>query len=124
VADISSAPAEQANGIEEMSQSVAHMDEMTQQNSALAEESAASANELVGQIRRLHQLVARFKITDDQGQEATRETEPARLRQVAEKAFAGKARPVAPSRKAEAVRLAPRPMKRAVNAGNDGWAEF
>jgi methyl-accepting chemotaxis protein len=34
-------PGEQANGIEEMSQAVAHLDEMTQQNAALAEQSAA-----------------------------------------------------------------------------------
>ena len=44
VSDISAASAEQANGIDEMSQTVAHMDEMTQQNAALAEESAASAD--------------------------------------------------------------------------------
>jgi methyl-accepting chemotaxis protein len=43
VTEISSATAEQAHGIEEMSQTVAHMDETTQANSALAEQSATSA---------------------------------------------------------------------------------
>jgi methyl-accepting chemotaxis protein len=126
VADISSASSEQANGIEEMSQSVAHMDEMTQQNSALAEESAASANELVSQIRRLHQLVARFKINDgEEGHEAS--SEPARLRHVAEKAFASKPRVAPPApRKLEAARPAPRPPAKKVagGGGGDGWAEF
>ncbi|RDJ23651.1 methyl-accepting chemotaxis protein [Bosea caraganae] len=65
VSDISSASAEQANGIDEMSQTVAHMDEMTQQNAALSEESAASANALADQIERLNELVASFRTRDD-----------------------------------------------------------
>ena len=48
-----------------MSQSVAHMDEMTQANAALAEESAASATSLSGQIGRLNQLVASFRTGGD-----------------------------------------------------------
>ncbi len=126
VADISSATAEQANGIEEMSQSVAHMDEMTQQNSALAEESAASANELLSQIRRLHQLVARFKIAESDAAAEEAPTEPQRLRNAAAKAFSGKPAPHA-ARKPEPARpaLAARPMKKAAGGGShDGWAEF
>ena len=65
VSDISSASAEQANGIDEMSQTVAHMDEMTQQNAALAEESAASATSLTTQIQRLNELVATFRTDQD-----------------------------------------------------------
>ena len=61
VSDISAASAEQANGIDEMSQTVAHMDEMTQQNAALAEQSAASATSLLSQIQRLNELVATFR---------------------------------------------------------------
>jgi methyl-accepting chemotaxis protein len=61
VSEISAASAEQANGIDEMSQTVAHMDEMTQQNAALAEESAASATSLSGQIDSLNRLVASFR---------------------------------------------------------------
>ena len=67
VSDISTASAEQANGIDEMSQTVAHMDEMTQQNAALAEESAASATSLSDQIQRLNGLVATFRIGGEQG---------------------------------------------------------
>ena len=61
VTEISAAAGEQANGIDEMSQAVAHMDEMTQQNAALAEESAASAGSLTSQIQRLNDLVATFR---------------------------------------------------------------
>ncbi len=67
VSDISSASAEQANGIDEMSQTVAHMDEMTQQNAALAEESAASATSLMSQIQHLNELVASFRTGADIG---------------------------------------------------------
>ncbi|MFO1149748.1 MAG: methyl-accepting chemotaxis protein [Alsobacter sp.] len=61
VGDISSATGEQANGIDEMSQAVAHMDHMTQQNAALAEESVAAATSLAGQIERLNAIAATFR---------------------------------------------------------------
>ncbi|MFO1147519.1 MAG: methyl-accepting chemotaxis protein [Alsobacter sp.] len=64
VTEISTASSEQANGIDEMSQAVAHMDEMTQQNAALAEESAASASSLSEQIGRLNELVAQFRVRE------------------------------------------------------------
>ncbi|WP_188516756.1 methyl-accepting chemotaxis protein [Alsobacter metallidurans] len=65
VSEISAATSEQASGIDEMSQAVAHLDEMTQQNAALAEESAASAVSLNGQIEKLNDLVASFRIRQD-----------------------------------------------------------
>ncbi|RDJ20756.1 globin-coupled sensor protein [Bosea caraganae] len=64
VAEIATASGEQAGGIDEMSQTVSHMDEITQQNAALAEQSAASARTLLGQIDRLNQLVAAFRIQE------------------------------------------------------------
>ncbi|WP_293862906.1 methyl-accepting chemotaxis protein [uncultured Alsobacter sp.] len=61
VGDISAAASEQASGIDEMSQAIAHLDGMTQQNAALAEESSASATTLGQQVERLSDLVAQFK---------------------------------------------------------------
>ncbi|MGQ3281992.1 methyl-accepting chemotaxis protein [Bosea sp. (in: a-proteobacteria)] len=61
VGDVSAASGEQANGIDEMSQTVAQMDEMTQQNAALAEESAASALMLGSKIEELDALMATFR---------------------------------------------------------------
>ncbi|CAM5207230.1 hypothetical protein ARD30_24590 [Bosea thiooxidans] len=61
VDEIASASGEQANGIDEMSQTVSHMDEITQQNAALAEQSAASARTLLDQIEQLNRLVAAFR---------------------------------------------------------------
>ncbi|WP_158266778.1 methyl-accepting chemotaxis protein [Alsobacter soli] len=72
VNEISAATSEQANGIEEMSQAVAHMDEMTQQNAALAEESAASAASLSSQIQRLNGLVASFRTRQELRREPVR----------------------------------------------------
>ena len=66
VAEIASASGEQANGIEEMSQTVAHMDEMTQQNAALAEQSTASALLLGQKIDRLGTLVAVFRTAQNE----------------------------------------------------------
>ena len=64
IQEISTAAGEQANGIEEMSQAVAHLDEMTQQNAALSEQSAASANALSDRIGQLNALVETFRTED------------------------------------------------------------
>ncbi len=47
------------------------MDEMTQQNAALAEESAASAGSLTSQIQRLNDLVATFRTRQGQTSHAS-----------------------------------------------------
>lgn len=93
VSGISSASAEQAHGIDEISQTVAHMDQATQENAALAEESAASALSLEDQVKQLDALVSAFRMGAS-GQ--TREVpsilrpanEPLRLAQVPRTAFA------------------------------------
>ncbi|SFI46023.1 methyl-accepting chemotaxis protein [Bosea sp. OK403] len=64
VQEIAAASGEQANGIDEMSQTVAHMDDITQQNAALAEESAASARALLDHIAQLDRLVSAFRTQD------------------------------------------------------------
>ncbi|MGX5736098.1 methyl-accepting chemotaxis protein, partial [Bosea thiooxidans] len=61
VQEIAGASNEQASGIDEMSRTVSHMDEITQQNAALAEQSAASARTLLDQIEQLNQMVAAFR---------------------------------------------------------------
>jgi methyl-accepting chemotaxis protein len=141
IADISAASGEQANGIDEMSQAVAHLDEMTQANAALAEQSAASAGSLSGRIGQLNDLVATFRTgREAAGQSAspqahaaaparpakaapavparpapaaaTTAPEPARLRQLAEAAFVQS-------------RTAPAPRKVANGRAIDtGWEEF
>ena len=107
-----------------MSQAVAHLDEMTQQNAALAEQSAASAGTLSSRIGELNALVAVFR-TGEGGTAPARahsvpvlvkpaaevvHSEPARLRQLAEAAFV---QPRMPAKKVANSR-----------ASDSGWEEF
>ena len=119
VTEISTAAAEQANGIDEMSQAVAHMDEMTQQNAALAEESAASASSLSDQITRLNDLVAAFKVSGAGTGTFGTPTIPHALRERAQQAFAG-AKPRAAAK--APAKAAPAAAKAASRTGT--WDEF
>lgn len=60
VGEIAQAGAEQVNGIDDMSQSIAHLDGITQQNAALSEQSAASASALSDQISGLNSVGSKF----------------------------------------------------------------
>jgi methyl-accepting chemotaxis protein len=62
VNEIASASQEQAVGVQEINGSITNMDEMTQQNSALVEESTASAKALSDQANRLDELMSFFKL--------------------------------------------------------------
>ncbi|MDR3004508.1 MAG: methyl-accepting chemotaxis protein [Acidovorax sp.] len=60
--EISAASDEQTSGIEQINQAVTQMDQVTQQNAALVEESAAAASSLQEQARQLTQTVRVFKL--------------------------------------------------------------
>jgi methyl-accepting chemotaxis protein len=62
IGEITSATSEQSKGIGEVNGSVADLDAMTQQNSALVEESAAAAESLKQQAARLAGVVGRFEL--------------------------------------------------------------
>lgn len=61
MAEINASTAEQTSGIVQVSQAVTSLDEGTQQNAALVEESAAAAESLRQQAAGLQNLIARFK---------------------------------------------------------------
>jgi methyl-accepting chemotaxis protein len=63
LSDIASASQEQASAVEEVASVVAHMDDMTQRNSVMADESADVAANLQSATNRLVELVQSFKIT-------------------------------------------------------------
>ncbi len=67
VADIATASQEQSQGIEEINRALAQMDEMTQQNSALVEENAATAKTLEHQAEAVNGHVAYFQLDEAQG---------------------------------------------------------
>jgi len=62
VAEITAASSEQSDGIGQVNTAVAHLDQMTQQNAALVEQSAAAAESLKEQAGNLSQLVGRFRL--------------------------------------------------------------
>lgn len=64
MAEIDAASGEQSRGIEQVSQAVGQMDEVTQRNAALVEEAAAAAQSLEEQAINLKGVVSVFKITD------------------------------------------------------------
>jgi methyl-accepting chemotaxis protein len=61
VSEIAAASREQATGLEQVNTAVGTMDEMTQRNGALVEETSASAQSLSQQAAQLAQLVSFFK---------------------------------------------------------------
>jgi len=65
IGEITAASHEQAQGIEQVNQAIAQMDQVTQQNAALVEEAAAAAQSLQEQAGNLSQVVATFKLDDE-----------------------------------------------------------
>jgi len=64
ISEISMAAAEQSTGIAGVNQTVHEIDQMTQQNAALVEQSAAAAESLREQADRLATVVHKFKLDD------------------------------------------------------------
>jgi methyl-accepting chemotaxis protein len=62
IGEITSAAAEQSQGIDEINTSVVQLDQMTQQNAALVEQSAAAAESMSEQAQRLAEVVGTFKL--------------------------------------------------------------
>jgi methyl-accepting chemotaxis protein len=113
VEEISSAAREQASGVEEMAKTVAHMDEITQQNALLADGSSKLAREMLVDAEELSGLVESFVIDKVQRRDVSRRAVPEPQAQGSRPARVA-ARPAA-----QAV-----PRLRAVGSGDSGWSEF
>jgi methyl-accepting chemotaxis protein len=83
IGEISAAASEQSDGIAQVNQSVVKLDQMTQQNAALVEESAAAAESLKDQAERLAEAVGRFKVSDSTGMGRAAVRQPAKPSQAA-----------------------------------------
>jgi methyl-accepting chemotaxis protein len=120
VAEIAGSASEQATGLAEVNTAVNQMDQVTQQNAAMVEESTAAARALAQETERLAQLAARFRVG---GRDAE----------------AAPAPDVAPARRPAAAEVRPRPLakpklepevaaraarKSAPPADKEGWEEF
>jgi methyl-accepting chemotaxis protein len=137
IGEISAAATEQSSGIGQVNNAVVQLDQMTQQNAALVEESAAAAESLKEQATRLSGVVSRFRLSAHDNvrqappQASSTTLSPARpaaskLAPVAPKAVA---RPAAnPALAALRTPLAPAkpaPSPAAVPAGGDSdWESF
>ncbi|KAF1043243.1 methyl-accepting chemotaxis protein [Xylophilus sp.] len=60
--EISAASAEQSSGIQQVSQAIGQMDQVTQQNAALVEQAAAAASALHSQAAQMKEAVAVFRL--------------------------------------------------------------
>jgi methyl-accepting chemotaxis protein len=67
VADIAAASVEQSTGIDQINKALTQMDEVTQQNSALVEENAATAKTLEEQAEAMTRQVTFFRLDADAG---------------------------------------------------------
>jgi methyl-accepting chemotaxis protein len=119
VNDITAASREQSSGIEQVTNAVSQMDEVTQQNAALVEEAAAAAATLEEQARTLVQAVSMFRLAAGDAQVA----EPSLRAELAPVTRIPAARDKAAPRKTSA----PLPKVRKVAGGaetEDEWEEF
>ena len=139
VADIANASLEQATGIEQINKALTQMDEVTQQNSALVEENAATAKTLEHQAKAMDEQVAFFQIgggNDTRASSSSQAREPMARpapRKVAAPPSRGpaaaKPKPVAVARPSVAAassggaRRMQTALATAVNADTD-WKEF
>jgi methyl-accepting chemotaxis protein len=147
IGEIRASTVEQSEGIGSVNSAVTQLDQMTQQNAALVEQSAAAAESLRDQAGKLSGLVSNFKL---QGQPARASLSPAPAaarapsplakaapaRAVAKKpASAGKPLAAKPSRAATAAKSAgaptastappaPRAAAPAAVADDGDWASF
>jgi methyl-accepting chemotaxis protein len=62
ISEIGTAAEQQSLGIDQVSHAVSQLDQVTQQNSALVEESAAAADSLRVQAQRLTEVVGAFRV--------------------------------------------------------------
>jgi methyl-accepting chemotaxis protein len=96
VSEIASASIEQATGIDQVNKALNQMDEVTQQNSALVEENAATAKTLENQAQAMGERISFFRVGNSEAHAAPAARPPAAARRPA---VALKAQPTTPSKR-------------------------
>lgn len=120
ISEIAAAGAEQASGIEQVNQAVTQMDEMTQQNAALVEQTAAASQSLDEQVKSLEQMMAFFKT----GVEVTQTVAPKPSHREEAPKQAPARRPVAKAKSTEPSQSANVPKTTANYGASEEWEEF
>ena len=106
VAAIVEASREQSTGLREINQSVNAMDQATQQNAAMVEESTAASHAMAREASALHTLISRFRLSGN-GQAAPRAS-----------------RPSSPAAQLQAVARTLRAPRGSAASAVDSWEEF
>jgi methyl-accepting chemotaxis protein len=128
IGEITAASSEQSDGIGQVNTAVTQLDQMTQQNAALVEQSAAAAESLKDQAARLAQLVGSFKLQGSPAAAAV--PAPVLAQQVLARARAVPPKPATVARpttpKAERPAPAPAPAKTPAPSAvrDDEWETF
>ncbi len=131
VGEITAASAEQSSGIQQVGDAVGQMDQVTQQNAALVEESAAAAESLKGQAHQLVQAVSVFKLSNAAHVATSHSALPAANAPTVERRGPDRAknvkRPAFKARPSSAAASGAKPAHTAstpAKTGSDDWAAF
>jgi methyl-accepting chemotaxis protein len=111
IGEITAASSEQSDGIGQVNTSVVQLDQMTQQNAALVEQSAAAAESLKEQAVRLAQVVGTFRLDVTQGPAMGLATKPAPVE--AKPAPKPESKPAAKAELKTAAKAEPKPVVKA-----------
>lgn len=111
MSEITAASQEQSSGIGQVNQAVTQMDEVTQQNAALVEEAAASAESLENQAKDLAGAISIFKVGQIAGNTAA-------IQKLTTKSNVRKNKFIS------VVRSNNNQAKKVVNSDKEGWNEF
>ncbi len=114
IQSIATAAHEQSAGLAEVNTAINQMDQVTQKNAAMVEETSAATHKLSQDAAGLTEMIAWFRLS-----EGASNTERGRMAHSASTV----ARPVAPQRNAPAAPPR-RPLKVAGGAAGQGWEEF
>jgi methyl-accepting chemotaxis protein len=117
VSDIAASAQEQATGLQQINVSINEMDQVTQQNAAMVEQTTAASHALAGETEALGRMVERYQfrtLAEDQLRRQLRETAPHAFRDAPRQA------PPAQAPANRAIAEAPRRPRVKVAAGGSG----
>jgi methyl-accepting chemotaxis protein len=126
IGEITAAAAEQSDGIGQVNSSVVQLDQMTQQNAALVEQSAAAAESLKDQASRLADVMSIFRLDTHAASAPVKSVRPAAI---AKRPSAAKptSKPMASSHSnhtASPAAASTPPVASAASASSDEWETF
>ncbi|CAP55890.1 methyl-accepting chemotaxis protein [Gluconacetobacter diazotrophicus] len=120
VTDIAISSANQATGLNEVNDAVNQMDQVTQQNAAMVEQSAAASRSMANEAEDLARLVEQFQTGHSQAFQTASRTGPAPAASLWQDEESSAYMPAAASRSAAGGNVLSFPAAK----GADGWDEF